>query len=107
MIFKEINGGRFDRHIRKNALLFTDAVCRPQPGAFGPFPEYFDWADQIAVERIGDYPYQRYLIRLAKDFKLISIKEYTFSANAMDGIGKSVGGWLKFNRSENIQTPVS
>ncbi|MFH0994694.1 MAG: diversity-generating retroelement protein Avd [Pseudomonadota bacterium] len=34
----------------------------------------------------------RYLIRLAKDLKLISIKGYAFSANAMDGIGKSVGG---------------
>ncbi|MBI5590824.1 MAG: diversity-generating retroelement protein Avd [Deltaproteobacteria bacterium] len=49
----------------------------------------------------------RYLIRLAKDLKLISVKGYEFSANAMDGIGRSVGGWLKYNRSENIPTPVS
>jgi len=42
---------------RKNALLFTETVCRLQAGATCPFPEYFDWADHIAVNRIRDYPY--------------------------------------------------
>ncbi len=38
----------------------------------------------------------RYLIRLPKDIKLLSLKSYEFSARSVDAIGRSVGGWLKF-----------
>jgi hypothetical protein len=44
----------------------------------------------------------RYLIRLAKDLKLINLTSYEFSARAINDIGKSVGGWLKYSRNENI-----
>ncbi len=44
----------------------------------------------------------RYLIRLAKDLQLINIKAYEFSARAMDAVGTSIGGWLKYSRRENI-----
>jgi hypothetical protein len=37
----------------------------------------------------------RYLVRLSKDLKLLNLKAYEFSARAIDGIGTSVGGWLK------------
>ena len=37
----------------------------------------------------------RYLIRLARDMKLISLKSYEFSARSVDAIGRSVGGWLR------------
>ena len=40
----------------------------------------------------------RYLTRLAKDLRLITVKSYTFSAKSIDGIGTSVGGWLKYTR---------
>lgn len=40
----------------------------------------------------------RYLTRLAKDLKLISIKSYEFSAGSIDKIGMSVGGWLKYTK---------
>jgi hypothetical protein len=43
----------------------------------------------------------RYLIRLAKDLKLLNLKGYEFSARALDGIGTSIGGWLKYSRREN------
>ncbi len=39
----------------------------------------------------------RYLIRLTKDLKLINMKSYEFAARAVDGIGVSVGGWLKYS----------
>ena len=48
----------------------------------------------------------RYLIRLSKDLKLISLKNYEFSANAVDGIGVSIGGWLKYANREDPQKPV-
>jgi hypothetical protein len=37
----------------------------------------------------------RYLLRMAKDLKLLSIKSYGFSAEKLDEIGRMVGGWSK------------
>jgi hypothetical protein len=37
----------------------------------------------------------RYLIRLAKDMRQLSVRQYEFAARALDGIGVEVGGWLK------------
>ena len=37
----------------------------------------------------------RYLIRLAKDLDLFSIKQFKFSANNLEEIGKQLGGWIK------------
>lgn len=48
----------------------------------------------------------RYLIRLSKDLKLITVKSYEYSAHAMDNIGISIGGWLKYMQSEDIQKPI-
>jgi hypothetical protein len=48
----------------------------------------------------------RYLVRISKDLKLVNMKSYEFSARAVDGIGKSIGGWLKYIQSENTQKPV-
>ena len=39
----------------------------------------------------------RYLVRLSKDLKLLNLKAYEFSARAIDGVGTSVGGWLKYS----------
>ncbi len=44
----------------------------------------------------------RYLIRLSKDLKLLNLKGYEFSARALDDIGRSIGGWLKYSQRENI-----
>ena len=44
----------------------------------------------------------RYLIRLSKDLKLINIKAYEYSARSLDDIGRSIGGWLKYSRNENL-----
>lgn len=37
----------------------------------------------------------RYLFRLAKDFKFISMRQYEFGAGKINEIGKMLGGWLK------------
>ena len=37
----------------------------------------------------------RLLLRLAKDLKLMSVDAYAFSAQALDEIGRMVGGWNK------------
>ena len=39
----------------------------------------------------------RILIRLSKDLKFISIKQYGFAANKVNEIGKMLGGWIKSN----------
>jgi len=39
----------------------------------------------------------RILIRLSKDLKFISIKQYGFVANKVNEIGKMLGGWIKSN----------
>jgi hypothetical protein len=48
----------------------------------------------------------RYLLRLSKDLKLITPKGYEFSARAVNDIGVSVGGWLKYAKREEIRQPV-
>jgi hypothetical protein len=35
----------------------------------------------------------RYLIRLAKDLRQLSLKQYEFAAKAMQAIGVEIGGW--------------
>ena len=37
----------------------------------------------------------RYLLRLAKDLRLLSIDSYGFAAEHLDEIGRMVGGWQK------------
>jgi hypothetical protein len=37
----------------------------------------------------------RYLLRMAKDLKLMSSDAYEFSAERLDEIGRMVGGWSK------------
>ncbi|OIO95182.1 MAG: hypothetical protein AUJ92_08420 [Armatimonadetes bacterium CG2_30_59_28] len=37
----------------------------------------------------------RYLIRLSKDLKLLSLGQYEFAARAMENIGAEIGGWEK------------
>lgn len=38
----------------------------------------------------------RILIRLSKDLKFISVKQYGFAASKVNEIGKMLGGWIKF-----------
>ncbi|MDM8555960.1 hypothetical protein QUF75_14625 [Desulfococcaceae bacterium HSG7] len=42
---------------KKNALIFSEEVCRLSSQNGIPFPEYFDWSDHIAVSEPGDYIY--------------------------------------------------
>ena len=37
----------------------------------------------------------RILMRLSKDLKFISIRQYSFAANKINEIGKMLGGWIK------------
>ncbi len=41
----------------------------------------------------------RYLLRLAKDLKLLNLGQYEFAARALVEIGSEVGGWLKQQKS--------
>jgi len=43
----------------------------------------------------------RYLLRLAKDCKLISLDSYAFAAENCENIGRMVGGW----RKQSLRTP--
>jgi hypothetical protein len=40
----------------------------------------------------------RYLMRLAKDLRLINVKSYEFSAKCINEVGVSIGGWLKYTQ---------
>lgn len=47
---------------------------------------------QMANRKINS---TRYLLRLAKDMRLMSIDSYGFSAEKLDEIGRMAGGWHK------------
>lgn len=40
----------------------------------------------------------RYLMRLAKDLKVINLDAHEFAAKAVDEVGRMTGGWLKSTR---------
>src|SRR5438067_9229318 len=37
----------------------------------------------------------RYLVRLAKDLRVVNLDGHEFAAKAMDEVGRMTGGWLK------------
>jgi len=41
----------------------------------------------------------RYLLRLAKDLKLLSVDSYGYAAERLEEIGRMTGGWLKSGRT--------
>ena len=43
----------------------------------------------------------RYLVRLSKDLKFISIKKYEYISRSLNDIGKEIGGWLKYTMSKS------
>jgi len=45
----------------------------------------------------------RYLVRLAKDLKLINLTGYEFAAKGLDEIGRMTGGWLKSARKHETR----
>jgi len=40
----------------------------------------------------------RYLVRLAKDLRVLSVDSYEFAAKSLDEVGRMTGGWLKSTR---------
>jgi len=42
----------------------------------------------------------RYLMRLAKDLKVINLEAHEFAAKALDEMGRMTGGWLKSVRGK-------
>ena len=45
----------------------------------------------------------RYLVRLAKDLRIINVDGHEFAAKRMDEIGRMTGGWLKSSRHRGEQ----
>jgi hypothetical protein len=43
----------------------------------------------------------RYLVRLAKDLRVINLTGYEFASKAMDEAGRMAGGWLKHTRQKH------
>jgi four helix bundle protein len=43
----------------------------------------------------------RYLVRLAKDLRVINLAGYEHAAKAMDEVGRMTGGWLKSTREKH------
>jgi hypothetical protein len=41
----------------------------------------------------------RYLVRLAKDLRILNVDGHEFAAKAMDEIGRMTGGWLRSART--------
>ena len=47
----------------------------------------------------------RYLLRLAKDLRLMSMDAYAFSAEKLDEIGRMAGGWRKAASPQRPKQP--
>jgi hypothetical protein len=43
----------------------------------------------------------RYLMRLAKDLRMINLDGHEFAAKALDEVGRMAGGWLKSTRHKH------
>jgi four helix bundle protein len=42
----------------------------------------------------------RYLVRMSKDLKVLSLSSYEFAAKGLDEIGRMAGGWFKSARAK-------
>jgi four helix bundle protein len=51
----------------------------------------------ILYEASVDLDTLRILLRLAKDLKFLSIKQYAFAAESVNEVGKLLGGWIRSN----------
>jgi len=49
----------------------------------------------------------RYLIRLSKDLRCLSIKKYSFVSNEIDELGRMTGGWIKAESGKDTQKPLA
>ena len=43
----------------------------------------------------------RYLVRLAKDLRVLNLDGHEFAAKSLDELGRMAGGWLKSTRQKN------
>lgn len=59
-----------------------------------------EWDKVPALKRVSaSLDTLRILIRLAKDLKFISVRQYSFAAERVNEIGKMLGGWMKQSAS--------
>ena len=49
----------------------------------------------------------RWLVRLAKDRKLLTMKQYGFACKGLTECGRMVGGWLKQAAGKEARTDAS
>lgn len=49
----------------------------------------------------------RYLVRLAKDLRILSLDGHEFASNSLDEVGRMAGGWLKNTRIERFEETPS
>jgi len=54
--------------------------------------------EDLLTEAIRKINATRYLLRLAKDLKLMSLDSWAFAVEHVDEIGRMAGGWLKSAR---------
>lgn len=50
---------------------------------------------ELAEDCLVQYETVKLLIRLSRDLNLISVKQYEFSSQALEEIGRLLGGWVK------------
>lgn len=48
----------------------------------------------------------RYLMRLSKDMRAMSIKKYAYISAEIDELGRMIGGWLKTESGKDLQKPL-
>jgi hypothetical protein len=54
--------------------------------------------DHLLADAIGKINSIRYLLRLARDLKLMALDSWSFAVGRLDEIGRMAGGWLKSTR---------
>ena len=58
--------------------------------------------EDLLSEAIRKINSTRYLLRLAKDLKLMSLDSWSFAVEHVDEIGRMTGGWLKSARKVGL-----
>jgi len=49
----------------------------------------------------------RHLWRLAHELQLIATRQYAYGAEAMDGVGRQIGAWLRSHQNRNQPPPAT
>ena len=92
---------RLDKFPRRQKFLLADRIQSTLLDILGWITEAVYTKDKALALKKANLGIEktRHLIRLSRDLKFISVKQYEYISKKLNEIGSEIGGWLKYTQS--------